>query len=73
VGGIPDQIRDGETGLLIQKPTDRFETAQVLQRVLCDEALGERLGRAAHTRVRDNYLSISALERWSEIVRMLIA
>jgi trehalose synthase len=71
VGGIQDQIRDGREGLLIHDPTDPAETASALERVLASTDLAERLGRAAHERVRERYLSISALERWMRLLQML--
>ncbi|MDW8339265.1 MAG: glycosyltransferase family 4 protein, partial [Thermoleophilia bacterium] len=46
VGGIPDVVRDGVTGLLVP-PEDPGALAEALVRVLADRALAERLGRAA--------------------------
>jgi len=69
VGGILDQIRDGVDGLLIHDPSDEAEFAETLRRVLLDEGLGHALGVAGYERVRDNYLSVSALERWAELLR----
>lgn len=71
VGGIQDQIRDGIDGLLIRDPTNRGELALALERVLADEALARRLGDAAYERVRCEYLAISSLEHWAELVAML--
>lgn len=71
VGGIQDQIRDGVDGLLIRDPRDPHETAAVLRRVLSDPALAARLGDAAYEHVRAEYLSVSALERWAELVGLL--
>jgi len=73
VGGIRDQIRDDIDGLLIKNPTDLDEFAHTVSRVLDDEALGERLGEGGHERVKDNYLVITALERWASLVRELVA
>ena len=73
VGGIQDQIRDGVDGLLVHDPTDLKEFADALRRVLADEPLARRLGDAAYERVRANFLSIAALERWAELVRLLAA
>ena len=46
VGGIPDLVEDGETGLLVP-PEDAAALADALVRVLSDRALAERLGAAA--------------------------
>ena len=71
IGGIQDQIRDGIDGLLVHTPSDLREFAQALRRVLSDEPLARKLGDAAYERVRNNYLTITALERWADIVRTL--
>lgn len=68
VGGIQDQIRNGIDGLLVH-PTDLGALGGLLRRVLSDEQLSRTLGNAAHDRVRDEYLSLNALERWAEVVR----
>jgi glycosyltransferase involved in cell wall biosynthesis len=46
VGGIPDIVEDGVTGLLVP-PEDAGTLADALVRVLSDRALAERLGGAA--------------------------
>jgi trehalose synthase len=73
VGGIQDQIRDGIDGLLIHDPSNRGELALALERLLDDEALAHRLGEAAYERVRLDYLAISSLGHWAELVRLLYA
>ena len=50
VGGIPDVVVDGETGLLVP-PADAGALADALARVLSDAALAERLGASARIRV----------------------
>ena len=50
VGGIPDVVADGETGLLVS-PGDAGALAGALERVLSDRALAERLGAEARVRV----------------------
>ena len=73
VGGIRDQIRDGVDGLLVQDPSDLHEFAEDLRRVLSDEELARRLGSAGRQRVRDEYLSISSLERWADLLAHVVA
>lgn len=72
VGGILEQIRDGVDGLLLRDPTDRGEFANLLRRVLEDRALAHSLGESAYERVRDNYLSITALETWSGVLEQIL-
>jgi glycogen synthase len=50
VGGIPDVVVNGETGLLVP-PADVGALADALSRVLSDAALAERLGASARIRV----------------------
>jgi trehalose synthase len=73
VGGILDQIRDGVDGLLVHDPTNLLEFAGLLKRVLSDDALAEHLGQAGYDRVREHYLVVTALERWQELVQLLLA
>ena len=51
VGGIPDIVEDGETGILVQ-PGDAPALADALVPVLSDRALAERLGAGAHAAVQ---------------------
>jgi len=50
VGGIPDLVTDGQTGLLVP-PADAGALADALERALTDRALAERLGAAARAAV----------------------
>lgn len=50
VGGIPDLVEDGRTGLLVP-PGDAAALADSLERVLSDRALAERLGAEGRTAV----------------------
>ena len=51
VGGIPDLVVEGQTGILVP-PEDAPALAAALVRVLSDRALAERLGAAAHAAVQ---------------------
>jgi glycosyltransferase involved in cell wall biosynthesis len=51
VGGIPDIVEDGRTGILVP-PDDADALADALLRVLSDGALAERLGSAAREAVK---------------------
>lgn len=46
IGGIPDIIRDGETGLLVA-PGDAAELRAAIQRLISNAELRDKLGRAA--------------------------
>ena len=64
VGGIPDVIRHGETGLLVP-PKDPAGLAEALAKVLTDAELARRLGMAGH-RWAGEYFS------WDRITDSLI-
>ena len=51
VGGIPDLVEDGVSGVLVP-PEDENALAEALVRVLSDRSLAERLGVAAHVAVQ---------------------
>ena len=72
VGGIQDQIVDGRDGLLVDDPTDLDCFAQVLGRVLADPRLAERLGRAAHARVLDEFVGDRHLEQYVDLFERLV-
>ena len=50
VGGVPEIVRDGETGLLVA-PRDPEALAGALERLLTDPAFAQRLARAAASRL----------------------
>jgi glycosyltransferase involved in cell wall biosynthesis len=65
VGGIPEAVVDGVSGLLVA-PGDGASLARQLSRVLTDRALGARLGASARESVRLRHAperALPALER----------
>jgi glycosyltransferase involved in cell wall biosynthesis len=54
VGGTPEVVTDGDTGLLIP-PRDAGALAAALTRLLSDPALARRLGANARAHVRQNF------------------
>ena len=71
VGGIQDQIVDGEHGLLVDDPADLDAFGVKLRTLLEDEALAERLGRAGKERVRERFLVIRHLGQYADLLRRL--
>jgi glycosyltransferase involved in cell wall biosynthesis len=64
VGGIPEMIEDGKTGLLVE-PHDADGLAQAIVRLLTDHPLADTLGRAGHDLVHDRFcveLMVRAVE-----------
>lgn len=72
VGGIRDQIVDGQHGLLIADPYDLDAFAAAVERVLGDVRLGRRLGEAAHQRVRGQYLGDRHLGQYAELFEAVL-
>lgn len=64
-GGIPDAVREGETGLLVD-PTDVGEVAAAVDRVLGDKALAARLGAGGRQAVESYF-------NWGRVTREMIA
>jgi trehalose synthase len=73
VGGIQDQIVHGESGLLLDDPTDLDGFGDLLESVTDDPALGARLGKAARERVREHFLGDRHLIQYAELFRQLLA
>ncbi len=71
VGGIRDQIVDGESGLLISNPHDSSEFGAAVQSVLDDDGLAARLGNSARQRVKDRFLGDRHLMQYADLVRKL--
>ena len=54
VGGVPEAVEDGETGLLVP-PRDPVRLAAALERLLVDPALRRRLGANGRARVLERF------------------
>jgi len=71
VGGVPEVVVDGETGLLVE-PEDAAELAEALDRVASDEAFRRRLGQAGATRIVERFDAGSAARQMVELYRKLV-
>jgi trehalose synthase len=72
VGGIVDQITDGQHGLLLDDPRDLAELGAALARILSDPDEAQRLGEAARERVRKEFLSDRHLEQYFELAARVL-
>lgn len=70
VGGIQDQIEHGQSGVLIDDPSDGAAFADAAVSLLDDPRRAEVLGRNAHERVLHHYLSSREL---AETMRLVLA
>lgn len=73
VGGIQDQIVDGESGLLLDDPSDLDGFGDLLVKILADDDLAARIGAGAHERVRDHYLGDRHLMQYVDLFEQLYA
>jgi trehalose synthase len=71
VGGIADQIVDGESGVLLDDPADLAAFGAAITRLLADPAEARRLGRNARRRVRERFLPDRHLLQYAELVAQL--
>ncbi len=65
LGGVPDAIVDGETGVLVT-PSDWLDYARQVLRLLADEPLRQRLGRRARERAASEFGWERVGARWCE-------
>jgi glycosyltransferase involved in cell wall biosynthesis len=65
VGGIPEIVQDGRTGMLVQDPPTVPALVQALDRLLGDEALRRRMGAAARERFATHFTA----EHWAQRCR----
>ncbi|MGZ6977388.1 MAG: glycosyltransferase [Acidimicrobiia bacterium] len=73
VGGIVNQIVDGESGLLVDDPHDLDAFGAAVNRLLADPALAERIGANAYERAHWEFLGDSHLEHYAGLFASLLA
>jgi len=67
VGGIPDQIEDGVSGVLLHDPRDGGALTEAIAKLLADPERAAAIGEAAHDRVRDYFLGDRHLVQWVQL------
>jgi len=72
VGGIQDQIVDGESGLLVD-PTDLVAYGDAVAGLLRDQLLAVEIGHGARARVRERFLAPHFLSAHLELIDRVIA
>ncbi len=68
VGGICDQVVDGETGFLVEDATDLDAFGTAVGRLLSDPEMAAQFGKAGQRRSRELFLGDVHLERWAELM-----
>ena len=72
VGGIQDQIVDGESGLLVSNPRHLDEFGEAIVGLLLDPDRAGVMGQAARLRVRDHFLGPYHLAHYFELIERLL-
>jgi trehalose synthase len=69
VGGIGEQIVDGESGILLDDPRNLAAFGAAVTDLLRDPPRAEQIGHLAHERVRDRFLSTRSLLDYLTVIR----
>ena len=73
VGGIVDQVIDGETGSLLADPLDLERFGAALCRLLDDPLLARTQGDAGRRRAIEHHLGDTHLRNWLEVMQAVLA
>jgi trehalose synthase len=73
IGGIQDQIVDGESGLLVDDPRDLTAFGNAVCELLDDPDAAEAMGKNAQERVRDEFLGARHLIQYVDLIESLMA
>ena len=71
VGGLPEVIRDGETGLMVPS-NDPEKLADAIIRLASDRSRLEAMGRTGYRFVGDNYSQDKTLDMMAELYEQII-
>lgn len=72
VGGIRDQVIDGETGVLVADPRDLVGFAAAVRELLAEPQRAARMGEAGRRRVRERYLSVPRMLEYLTLLAGLL-
>jgi trehalose synthase len=72
LGGIADQVVDGEHGLLLDDPSDLAAFGSATRRLLDDPGLAARLGANARRRALEEFLPDRHLEQWAALLGSVV-
>ena len=73
LGGIEDQIVEGESGVFVDDPRDLAAFGRAVADLLADPQRAELIGRGARERVRDRFLSVRSLLDYLAVIRRILA
>jgi trehalose synthase len=72
IGGIQDQIADGESGVLLDDPRDLEETAAAIDGLLADPERASRIADAAHEQVKREFLATRHLIQYVQLITQML-
>lgn len=72
IGGIQDQIDDGDSGILVDDPRDLPAFAAAIDSLLEDQDRASQMGEAARSKVRSGLLSVQRLALHYQLIDHLI-
>jgi trehalose synthase len=72
IGGIQDQIVDGDSGVLLDDPRDLAAFGAAVHALLADPQRAAGMGQRAHERVRDEFLSVRSLLDYLAVTREVL-
>lgn len=72
IGGIQDQVVDGETGVLVDDPHDLPAFAAAIEGVLADPERAKRMGEVGRERVKEHFLTVHRLREYVTLVAELL-
>jgi trehalose synthase len=72
VGGIQDQIVDGQSGLLVDDPADLEAVGAAIDSLLSDPARAAEIGAAARERVLREFLGTRHLVQYMDLIETLL-
>jgi trehalose synthase len=73
IGGIQDQIADGESGVLVDDPRNLAGYGAAVAGLLSDPPRAEAIGRAAQERVRAEFLGVRSLMQYLDLSQKVLA
>jgi glycosyltransferase involved in cell wall biosynthesis len=71
VAGIPEQVVDGQTGLLVA-PGNVDQLADAMRKLIYDRTCAERLGKAGNRRFLESFSAAKSVTRYMELYQSLI-
>ena len=72
IGGIQDQIVDGESGCLVDDPADLGAVGSAIDSLLSDPRRAARIGEAARERVRGSFLGTRHLVQYMQLIDKML-